>query len=53
MPRVTVFFRMASTYRFCPMVLALMGLPLAVTHSASPASSPILSALPERTSWRI
>lgn len=38
MPRVTTLFLMASTYFFCPRVLALMGLPLAVTQITSPAS---------------
>ena len=37
-PRVTTLFLMASTYFFCPKVLALIGLPLAVTQMTSPAS---------------
>ena len=50
---VTVLFLMASTYFCWPMVLALMGLPLAVTHTTFPASWAILPSLPERTSSMI
>ncbi len=50
---VTVLFLMASTYFCWPMVLALMGLPLAVTHTTSPASWAIFPSFPDRTSSMI
>ena len=38
-PSVIVFCSMASRYARWPSVFALMGLPLAVMHTTSPASS--------------
>ena len=48
-PMVTVFFRTEAIYSFWPMVLGLMGRPLAEMHSTSPVSWVICSSLPERT----
>ena len=47
---VTVLFRTEAIYSFCPMVLGLMGRPLAEMHSTSPVSSEICASFPERTS---
>lgn len=48
-PMVTVFFRTDLIYSFWPMVLGLMGRPLALMHSTSPVSSVIWASLPLRT----
>ena len=53
MPRVMVFFAIASQYAFWPSVLGLMGLPLAVMQTTSPASSFIFVSFPSETSLRI
>ena len=60
MPKVMVLCSMASTYRFCPKVLGLMGLPLAVMQMQSLAMEVILSSHPSftreityRTLWSV
>ena len=46
---VTVFLSTDWIYSFCPMVLGLMGRPLAEMHSTSPVSSAIWLSFPART----
>ncbi len=50
MPKVTSLFLMQSTYRFWPIVLHLMGLPLAVTAMVPEESLSMSPALPSRAS---
>ena len=46
MPKVSVFFLIASTYFFCPSVLHLTCRPLYVMATTSRMISPMRSALP-------
>ena len=47
-PMVTVLFSTDSMYRFCPMVLAFTGRPLAVMQITSAVSSETFSSWPDR-----